>query len=1104
MNRAPSDLQVRKLATDIRRSLILSAPAGSGKTSILELRYMRALAHSDSPEQVLAITFTLAAAGEIRERVYGTLAKVQDGARPGSPHESELFAEAAQVLKANEARGWGLMEDPSRMRIMTIDALNSLIASTLPLVSRSGGALDVEQNPTLLYRDAVLSLLAELEDPGSPESLKEALGTLLSFGRHQFDRLIPMLESLLAARDQWLQPLLNHSLEDFESTLAAIVQSSIDEACRTIGPEQWTRVAGLLKDASGFDSKVAWAADLDPGAPMGQTPCHLLRCVAELLLTQENKLRKRVDKRLGFSPGNPHKEGVQAFLEDLHEGDKAGIERALGVLRVVPDPSFGDDGAEMLKAFRVALLSLAAQLQITFQNHGKVDFIEVHGRAMAAMGSEDEGHGEFLIREERIQHILVDEMQDTSGAQIRLLLRLISEWSDGDGRSIFMCGDPQQSIYGFRGAEVGQFLKIWLSGAFGPKQLERHALTNNFRSAPQLVSFYNNVFTSLFGDQDNPWTGRVPFSKAQAFRSDLKGSVEVQPYFHDEGDEAEAQLVCDYLERELKADPNAEIAVLVRSRSHLKSLLPLMHERRIPAAGEDIDQLTDKAAVGDLVGLIRALIHPGDRTAWTILLRSPLVGLTWADCLRLLGSARKAYVRDLLEDSSRLMALSADGKQRALRLLCVLRRIEASERWCDVEWRCSCLWHSLGGAEVVDSHTLDEIRTVFKVLADCAVGGQLSSLTEFEHKLSGLYAAPKPGAVKLMTIHNAKGLQFDKVCLVGLNKSTPSDTPPLLYWKCIGQEFLLVPKPAESNSSLSGAYSYLGSIRRESAKNELMRLLYVAATRAVTKLTIFAGLHRSVDGEPYASNGTFMHLLLPFVREDCETIQSLPEHQTSSAGHLVSVPRVPSSYKGPEVDLSAVLKAGRHGLPTEAITGSGGHEDRSTAQQRASGIVYHFIMERVAKEGLARWPAGRLEQSQKALIALLRRHGCPDGELAAASLTVMSWATRTVTSPVGRWLLSAREQSWAEYKISGKRSGRWFSDIMDLVFIEEGVVWVVDYKSSANRTLTTQQIVHRHREQLQRYKGTLSKRFPGMLVRPVVFNPETQELIDVDSARLAA
>src|SRR5690606_41880755 len=141
------DAEARQLARDIRRSIQLQAPAGSGKTTVLAQRFLAALAASDEPEEVLAITFTRKAAAEMRERV---LAALED--RLPGPAEPELWQSLREAVQAQAARrGWHLEELPQRLRIQTIDSLAAELARAMPVLGRMQAQLRAVDDTSALY-----------------------------------------------------------------------------------------------------------------------------------------------------------------------------------------------------------------------------------------------------------------------------------------------------------------------------------------------------------------------------------------------------------------------------------------------------------------------------------------------------------------------------------------------------------------------------------------------------------------------------------------------------------------------------------------------------------------------------------------------------------------------------------------------------------------------------------------------------------------------------------------------------------------------------------------------------------------------------------------
>ena len=151
-----ADEQARQDALDVARSFIVQAPAGSGKTELLIQRYLRLLATVDSPEEIIAITFTRKAAAEMQYRVLQALRRAERGDLPEAAHERVTAAAAAAALDRDRERGWRIIANPRRMRIQTLDSLNASIAGMQPLTgaAASGNTVADDAEMKSLYRAA--------------------------------------------------------------------------------------------------------------------------------------------------------------------------------------------------------------------------------------------------------------------------------------------------------------------------------------------------------------------------------------------------------------------------------------------------------------------------------------------------------------------------------------------------------------------------------------------------------------------------------------------------------------------------------------------------------------------------------------------------------------------------------------------------------------------------------------------------------------------------------------------------------------------------------------------------------------------------------------
>src|SRR5690606_21152705 len=219
---------------------------------------------------------------------------------------------------------------------------------------------------------------------------------------------------------------------------------------------------------------------------------------------------------------------------------------------------------------------------------------------------------------------------DTSHSQLRLLEVLTSGWQPGDGRTLFLVGDPMQSIYRFRDADLTRFLNVKQRG-LGAIRCETLTLERNFRSAPAVVDWINALFAGTFPRTDDPVSGAAAFSPCTAVRArSSEHGVQVHTLRAADG-RAELRVVAELVRAELERDPAQAIGILVQSRTHLAGLHDYLRGHGWPVRAIEIDSLVEQQLGQDLLGLTRALTHVGDRIAWLALLRAPWCGLRWAD-----------------------------------------------------------------------------------------------------------------------------------------------------------------------------------------------------------------------------------------------------------------------------------------------------------------------------------------------------------------------------------------------------------------------------------------------------------------------------------------
>ena len=1057
-----SDDAAREQATDPRASIVLQAPAGSGKTSVLTQRLLRLLAEVDEPEEILAITFTRRAAAEMRERV---LRALKGEAGPGALGE-RLRTLCAAVLQRSAQRGWRLEQDPGRLRIQTIDSFNLRLAHRLPLAARAGGGLVISARPEEQYRLAARETLM-----GAEEDPLRAADIGLWFERldNQWANVERMLTDMLAVRAHWLPHLLGHEPEALGrrviESLAHIARDRLGQAC------------------TGLDARLRAQAARLPGVGPLEAAAEALaswKALARLALTDKGEWRRRLDRRLGegFETAVA-REALRACIEAL-SGTPGARELLLDVA-ALPPPELSERDAAALQALSRVLRHAAAQLEVRFAIDGRVDHTCIAGAARQALTEDGQPTDLALRAGLRLRHILVDEFQDTSAAQTDLLAALTAGWEEGDGRTLFVVGDPMQSIYMFREAEVGCFLRVRDRG-IGAIRLTPLRLRRNFRSLPGLIEWVNTQFGHLFPAADALRESAVRFTASIAGRSAAEaGELELR-LFPGADRQSETRAVIERILALAARDPHASIAVLVAARSHAEDIMASLHERNVDVIGVDLVPLRDVPVVRDLVALTRALHHLGDRTAWLAVLRAPWCGASLPSLTRLSRGNDPHLVWESLEDASRLEECPPQDRARLERLRAVLAEaLGQRERLPVADW-LERTWLALGGADAYPAEDLRHARAFFDAVSERAAAGEWQGGGSLDSVLEGLFARPRAHTahpVQILTIHHAKGLEFDHVLIPGLDRRRSSGREPLLRWLDLPREegertdLLLSPAPAVGEDAPGQIGPYLKRLQERRAANEQVRLLYVAATRARRSLHLYAALAARADGTYRPNRGTLLDTLWPALGEAfLATLPAQPaagpaaDPSTARPGlrRLCAAWRPPELPPPPEL---AHLPLGRQSLEPPQFSWV-----RETA--RHIGTVVHAALQAFA-EAPQLPSSGWIEARRDVYREQLRRHGVPGAELAQAAARVVEALTRTVEDDRGRWILSgAHREARSELALTGLAAGRLTQVIIDRCFLDaQGDRWVIDFKTSVHEggglEEFIEQEVGRYREQLTTY-----------------------------------
>ena len=1114
-----ADAQARRQALDPQASFIVQAPAGSGKTELLTQRYLRLLATVEHPEQVLAITFTRKAAAEMRNRILLALESAMHPA-PESAHKRQTWDLARAVQQLDARHDWQLLQHPARLRIQTIDALNSMLARRLPVLSGTGAALEPSNDPEPLYEAACARLLEHLGE-NSPQS--KALENLIVHLGNRLDRLVSLLTELLSRRDQWLHQIVRARntiglRETLERTLAEIINQHLARLCNSMPAPQralmWdlTRFAAgnLIQDPSlnALRRKLLHACVNDDEGPSAGSHC--LGAWRELIaafFTQDGKPRRRVTKTEGFPTTDAAmKTRMQEALRSLAE-DSSVCEQLLAVLKL-PGAAYSDSQWQILESLLDVLPLAVAELQVIFQTRGEADYVEAALRALQALGTADEPTDLALVFDYRLRHILIDEFQDTSFAQLDLLERLTAGWTPGDGRTLFCVGDPMQSIYRFRQAEVGLFLQLQREGLRNVP-LTPLTLRANFRSSERIVDWLNKVFPAVLAPHDDAGLGAVRYSASVAVNPDRPRGVQVHTLFsRDEQDEA--NRVVDIIRQALDADEQGTIAVLVSARSHVGNIGMQLHRAGISFRAVEIEALRERPVVQDLIALTRALVHLGDRTAWLAVLRAPWCGATLHDLHQLCEAQPDATIAHLLEmfvaPDAVISLRDVDGRVRLNRAAVVLLAALAERGRHRLRDWVERTWNSLGGpATLANAQDLEDAQSYLARLSDIERAGDIQDIARLESQLDNLFAKPMAddsARIDVMTIHKAKGLEFDTVILPTLHRGVRRESTSLLRWTRLpGAQGGIVLAPMKAQGADQDAtYDWIGLLEEQRSHRERGRLLYVAATRAKRELHLLgaaevkdnAGVPELRSPRHGSMLAMLWHELEAHYRNELK-LQASPPQQSTATDEGLLLRRLPLAWQ-PEIASGEAQSA----VGVEFIKPP--PFDCVSETSRHVGTLVHRELDRMSRRRDSSIAPLTLQRSRRRLAIELAELGVPAERCEVAVARVIEAIESTLSDPRGRWLMGLEESVTdieSELSLSGIVDARIVNVVIDRTFVAaDGTRWIVDFKTSTHEGGGLERFlgeeVERYRSQLSRYTQLMRRLNPTETVKAALYFPLLQ------------
>jgi ATP-dependent helicase/nuclease subunit A len=1094
------DRASRERALDPSRSFIVQAPAGSGKTELLIQRMLSLLADARHPSEVLAVTFTKKAAGEMRERLLAALQAAHNDSEPHDSPARERWQLARAVVARDAALDWRLTSRPALLNIDTFDAFSLRVAKLAPLgidTSQSALAALIE-NAAAMHREAARRAVVDASDAEDIAAVSKLLIAL----DNRVDSIVELLAELLGKRALWMDRFIddsNEAVAAMRDVLVTSIESTIANLHALWPADITQRVAALAAYASEHTSDPTRQARALSIASSTFTDSsierlHEWRALSLFLLTGEATWRKQFNKSDGFpAPSDKGidkdekqgrtaaKEAIAKLLDDLQSQPQAEAQRrALAAVNDLPDAEAIAAHEPMLRAALRVLKLAAGELMLIERDSATTDF---SGVALAARLALLEYRDEVFARfDASIRHILVDEFQDTNPAQAALIETLVEDWRDRDGRTLFLVGDPMQSIYAFRDADVGIFVEAWSHG-IAHIELTPLMLTANYRSRVAIVDWVNRTLESVFADADASHAQpRVPFARALATRDDNGEAKHPERWaFAAASDEARA-IVAD-IARVQSVAPKETIAVIVRAKRHANELLRELQAARIDFTAREMATWSDRPLIRDLLSLTYVLAQPGDRLSWYAWLRSPMVGLSLAT-FATLGEQQERARRELpwlLCDEHWLATLPLDERTRIEHATAALSQAKSAANLGTLAERVHATFRACGGDAITTSdEAREEVEAYLTFLDEQTNDGFLRPRMQFEAQLAqqfrsfSLRGDSKRGdgsspPVEVLTMHKAKGLEWHHVYLPQLDRMPSPEKRKLITWSFVRHRpirngenersrirtrtdkqepaQLLVAAKESRRRTENSVFQFVHDLGVTSRAEEAKRLLYVAVTRARERLVLSGG--GSKAGQPPRS-GTLAALV------DWPVWAAATEPEANGAAltkrivmrgslqRLASRSTVPNKGGVPRKSYPDQEAPDRPDSKEHEVSSNASTEH---ADEIAFGIVGHKLIEGLA---LALQNGSDFRPSVRTVVQWLKREGMSESVVADAAAELIE---ATVSLRQSKHFAFIHDSSHVEAADELTVAAGNVADAqarlmrLDRTFVtSERVRWIVDYK----------------------------------------------------------
>lgn len=1122
-------------AADPSLSVWVSAAAGTGKTRILVDRLLRLLLQGVHPSRILCITFTKAAAGQIEDRIRHRLMEwaVQD-----APHVTkDLTAllghtpDAALVDKAKHLFS-GLLNIERPLAIQTIHSFCQSVLARFPLEANllPGFAIASDPQSALLRQQAFqATLTGAVQKPTSQQAVTRL------FGITDRKTILGLLSALQHDQEKWFQA----QPSDFLKALHTILQCPYpytlqDHLSQFLNETQSRRailqnlVLHLQSVKSGVTGPRFAEAIIDFLNHPGETA---LDTYSDAILTEKGTINSNLAK-------------VAAKLDDAVAIDFTyELERVLAYRTI--------EAKLRLIERNHDILTLAHDF-VGHYNHLKqqqalLDYDDQIQMTARLLTTSDQASWVMYKLDGGIQHLLLDEAQDTSPAQWRIVKALIGEMTSGSGRfepgerSVFIVGDEKQSIYSFQDADIQSYqdTRIELNTLFKTNGLPWAdiQLTTNFRSSPAILSTTDGIFADPYLKKAITHEETVHHT---AFFQDRSGRVEAWPLFASEDMPTEDDYLPVTVVQERKATqklcqdiagtignwlktkrviprlgravkPGDILILLQRRNPLLNPLIKALKDLQIPVAGVDRMILTEQLIVQDMIALLQILLQPHDDLTMAALLKSPLFAISEQDLFDLSYKRDGLSLYQRLQDNTTIDPAIRDYLADAFKAYTqgcgpyqLLSRVVNRPCPADAASGRHALIKRLGFDAEDALNELLNAALAFEQDNSPDVQMFLHWLRQYDAEIKRDVSGQQQNTVRIMTVHGAKGLQAPIVFLADASATqTLFNSQRDLLWA--DNVPFWTSKPGE-DSALNTAYAE----HAKAAIDEYYRLLYVALTRAEDELYVTGYQDSTNRGKEYVDWHSVVRNYLERQQTSYETengpvfFYSFAGSEAKTITHdakAAAVPRLKPAdvtwlhHKPPFVEQISRTPLRPSHLPFEEPPALSPLIQQDTGRFIRGTLIHKILQYLVA------YSASEQADALRAMLAY-PEFALNDREQAALYNEIY----QLISATDNQFIFAAQEQASTELLLAGRirynSQDYPMTGKIDRLVYHDGAWWIIDYKTNRPPATDVESVPDAYLFQMAAYRALLQQLYPGQTIHAVLVWTHTASVMRLPADKL--